>query len=152
MRGGLPVDIEALRAAIAADHWVPMLRETAGFPTVRTDSPMNAAADIGFRASVRLKGIRMGAFEWQDEFRNTYKWTGDQAIEGPVSADDGGRGLGDQETVATKPSATPGPSTVPAGASAASAAPPSAAPLQIPSTRSVKRTSESSKGRQSRSV
>ena len=77
----------ATRAAITADSFAPMLHNVADFPTARTHFSHSALYEsIGFEVSITLKGDRMAAFSWQDEYGNTYQMPGDAMIAGSVSA------------------------------------------------------------------
>lgn len=77
----------ATRAAINADGFAPMLHNVADFPTARTHYATNIlGGNISLEAYVTLKGERMAAFSWQDEYGNTYQMPGDAMIAGSVSA------------------------------------------------------------------
>lgn len=77
----------ATRAAITADGFAPMLHNVADFPTARTHYATNVINhDLSLQATITLKGERMAAFSWQDEYGNTYQMPGDAMIIGAVSA------------------------------------------------------------------
>ena len=75
------------RAAIVADGFAPMIYGTTDFPTIPTYFVTDQLyTSMGLSASVTLKGERMAAFSYKDEFGHEIKVSGDAFIEGAVNA------------------------------------------------------------------